>query len=277
MAKKYMKKNFAYETYKNVEAPQNYKTAAKRGRYIRSMEKRTDAEDMRFLRNRLPKVERVLEIGSGSGRILHALLTEGRAQGAVGVEISPSRVRFGKAWAKQKKIKKVEHVAGDILRLTPKGSFDAVLCMTTIFPFFDMLEKDGLKKVLKKSYTLLNPGGFLVLESSTFIETIKQCKDNGGSVRIWEEYRAGDPFRFHLMRYSWDEKKRQLEDVSYNLMRDKLFVDGPTTKRWHIENSASLIQKVKAAGFKNIELFGGFNSSSYTEGVSDRIILVAHK
>jgi SAM-dependent methyltransferase len=273
-----MKKNFAYETYKNVEASKNYKTPADRERYIRSMEKRTDAEDMLFLRKHLPpRLNRVLEVGSGSGRILHALLTEGRAQSAVGVEISPSRVQFGKDWAKKKKISNVEHIAGDILTLTPKGSFDAVLCMTTIFPFFDMLEKDGLRKVLKKIYALLNPGGTLVLESSTFTDLIKQCKDNKGSVKIWEEYRAGDPFQFHLMHYSWDEKKRHLQDVSYNLMRDRLFVDGPTTKRWHIEDSTSLIKKVTAAGFKHSKLFGGFDSAPYREGVSDRIILIAQK
>ena len=269
------KKNFAYETYKNVEAARNYKTQKDRDRYIASMEARTAADEMPFLRKHLPKrFQRVLEIGSGSGRILHALLADGRADEAVGIEISPSRVAFGRQWAHDAGFT-VEHQVGDILRMTPKGKFDVVLCVTTILPFFDLLQKNGLDVVFKKAHALLQPGGYLVLETYTFAKVRHLCKMNGGKVRLWEEYRPGDPFRFHLAEYAWDDTRNILTDTSYNLMREELFVDGPTTRMSHFEPATVIVKRLKKAGFKSVQLFGQFDSSPYKEGVSERLVLIA--
>lgn len=271
-----MKTNFAYETYKNVEAPRNYKTQQERVQYIERLKKRTDETEMPFLRKHLPRhLDAILEIGSGSGRILHALVQEGVADTAVGIEISPSRVAFGKRWARESGIKGVRHEVGDILRRAPAGNFDAALCMTSIFPFFDMLEKNGLEKMLRRAQNVLKPGGYLVLESVTFVHEIALCRAGGGSAQIWEEYAEGDPFRFNLVRYDWDEKKRHLSAVSYNVMRDRLFVDGPTIKKWHMETGAALKERLKKAGFSRMQLFGDFDSSAYVEGKSPRCIMLA--
>lgn len=269
------KKNFAYETYKNVEASSNFNSPKDRILYQKALLERTLKKEIPFLSKHFPKrFFSVLEIGSGSGRILHALLMNGLAKEALGIEISPSRVAFAKAWAKELKLS-ARHTVGNILHKVPIEKFDAVLCLTSIYPFFDLLEKNGLRKVLRNTRELLNPTGHIVLETVTFAKEIEQCNIAGGSVQVWEEYSKGDPFRFNLVHYEWDKKKRYLNATSYNVMRNNLFVDGPTIKKWHMQTASSLRSLLLEEGYKDIHFYGEFDSSRYIEGKSHRCIVIA--
>ncbi|OGG59304.1 hypothetical protein A3C86_01480 [Candidatus Kaiserbacteria bacterium RIFCSPHIGHO2_02_FULL_49_16] len=271
-----MKRNFAYETYRSVEADSNYKTARDRKRYEDVLTARTKQTELPFLRKHFRNgTGSVLEVGSGSGRILHALLLAGLAKSAVGIEISPSRVRFGKKWAHKLGLSRVSHRTGDFLSMDVPEKFDAILCVTSIFPFFDMLEKGGLMKALRKMKKSLRPQGAIVLESVTFNNEVSLSRVSGGSARVWEEYAKGDPFRFNLVEYILDEKKRVLVARSQNVMRDRAHVDAPTIKKWHLESAETLGQSLRRAGFRNIRFFGDFNSSVYKEGKSPRIIAIA--
>ena len=271
-----MKRNFAYETYRSVEADSNYKTARDRKRYEDVLTARTKQTELPFLRKHFRNgTGSVLEVGSGSGRILHALLLAGLAKSAVGIEISPSRVRFGKKWARKLGLSRVSHRTGDFLSMDVPEKFDAILCVTSIFPFFDMLEKGGLMKALRKMKKSLRPQGAIVLESVTFNNEVSLSRVSGGSARVWEEYAKGDPFRFNLVEYILDEKKRVLVARSQNVMRDRAHVDAPTIKKWHLESAETLGQSLRRAGFRNIRFFGDFNSSVYKEGKSPRIIAIA--
>lgn len=270
------KKNFAYETYKKVEASSNFATHKDKKRYAEALLARTKKHELPFLRRHLKEVSSALEIGSGSGRILHAMREVGLVEKAQGIEISPSRIAFAKEWVRMSNITHVTHQVGDVLkRGTIKGTFDAILCMTSIYPFFNMLEKRGLRKVLRTVHSHLNPGGYLVLESVTFAKEIAHCRLDGGITRVWEEYGKRDPFRFNLIEYRWEEKKRHLTALSYNVMRDRLFVDGPSVKKWHMQTGESLRRELSKAGFKKIQFFGDFDSRSYTEERSPRCIVVA--
>lgn len=271
-----MKRNFAYETYRRVEVGANYKTRADRKRYQNVLLERTRQAELPFLKKRFPRgLGSVLEVGSGSGRILHALLMAGLASSAVGIEISPSRVRFGKKWARELGISNVAHKAGDILAMKLEQSFNTILCVTSIFPFFDMLKKNGLMKALRTMKNALKPGGALVLESVTFNEQTSVARAGGGVAHVWEEYAKGDPFRFNLIEYIWDERKRVLVAHSQNVMRNRAHVDAPTTKKWHLESAETLGQSLRRAGFRNIRFFGDLNSSVYKEGKSPRLIAIA--
>jgi hypothetical protein len=117
--------------------------------------------------------------------------------------------------------------------------------------------------------------GYLVLETVTFAKEIAHCRIDGGVSRVWEEYMQGDPFRFNLIEYQWLEKSRHLTALSYNVMRNRLFVDGPSVKKWHMQTGASLRKKLIKEGFKKIQFFGEFDSSPYEEGKSHRCIIVA--
>ena len=272
-----MKRNFAYETYRSVEADSNYKTALDRRRYEDMLIARTKRTELPFLRKHFPQgTGAILEVGSGSGRILHALLLAGFAKSAVGIEISPSRVRFGKKWARKLGLSRVSHRTGDFLSMDVPEKFDTILCVTSIFPFFDMLEKEGLMKALRKMKKVLRPHGALVLESVMFNNEVSLARVSGGSARVWEEYAKGDPFRFNLVEYIWDERKRILVARSQNVMRDRAHVDAPTIKKWHLESAKTLEKSLRRAGFRNIRFFGDFDSSVYKEGNSPRIIAVAN-
>lgn len=271
-----MRKNFALETYRNVEADSNYATEKDRKRYENAMFVRTKRTELPFLKKQFPHgAGDVLEVGSGSGRILHALLRAKLAKSAVGIEISPSRVRFGKKWAHALGLSRVQHRVGDILSMDVPEKFDTILCVTSIFPFFDMLERGGLLKALRKMRRMLRPRGALVLESVTFNKEISLCRATGGVARVWEEYAKGDPFRFNLVEYTWDEEKRVLVARSHNVMRDRAFVDAPTIKKWHLESAESLARVLRRTGFKSIRFFGDFDSSVYKEGKSLRLVAIA--
>jgi 2-polyprenyl-3-methyl-5-hydroxy-6-metoxy-1,4-benzoquinol methylase len=269
------KKNFAFETYKNVEAVSNFASLKDRRSYADALLAKTYKNELPFLRKHIPQVDSVIEIGSGSGRILHSLLREGRVKEARGIELSPSRVRFGKWWAQEGGYSGVGHEVGDALAMSIKGQYDVVLCMTSIFPFFDMLKPNGFRTILRKIKKMLKPGGYLVLETVTFAHEVAHCRVEGGVARLWEEYGKGDPFRFNLIEYMWEEKKRHLTAHSYNVMRDRLFVDGPSTKKWHVMTGKALVALLREESFDRVQLFGDFDSSRYKEGESFRQIAVA--
>ncbi|MCR4334879.1 MAG: class I SAM-dependent methyltransferase [Patescibacteria group bacterium] len=269
--------NFAYETYKNVESSKNFSNKKEMQEYRSLLMDRVYKKEIPFFKKKFPKgLGEILEIGSGNSRILYALEKENLITTGTGLEISPSRSEFANIWKKDLKSKNVKNICGDFLSINIKEKFDTILCLTSIFPFFDMLQKNGFNTFLKKVNQLLNPNGILILESVTFKQEITSAITFGGKVNLWAEFKKSDPFQFNLVEYAWDKKKRELTATTYNTMRQKLYIDGPTIKKWHMEERKSIEQKLIKNGFKIEAVYGGYSSNPYKDN-SLEYIFVAKK
>lgn len=274
-----MRKNFAYSAYKNVESPANFRTERERTGYRKLLMDRARRREVPFFRARFRGgLGKTLEVGSGNGRILYALERAGLIDRALGVEISPSRVAFANGWKKSNGSKLVESIIGDILttRLRGAGTYDTILCLTSIFPFFDELRRNGLGLFLARAHELLRPGGTLVLESETFAQEIACCELLGGTANLWSEFAKDDPFRFNLMRFEWHSTTRELVASTWYAKRNELFVDGPTTKRFHVQTRKMVEQRLALAGFGAVRVYGDYDSSRYRAG-GRRYIFIARR
>jgi len=274
-----MPKNFAYDAYKNVESPRNFRSKREVARYRQLLMDRANKREVPFFRARFPGgLGKTLEVGSGNSRILYALEEAGLIGDALGIEISPSRVAFANAWKKDNGSKLVRTIVGDILATRPKGigTYDTVLCLTSIFPFFDELRPKGLDHFLARARALLRSSGTLVLESETFAQEVACCEAMGGAASLWSEFATDDPFRFNLMRFDWSRKSRDLVVSTWYLKRAELVVDGPTTKRFHVETREAVTSRLSRAGFGAIRVYGDYDSSRSRPG-DRRYIFVARK
>src|SRR3954447_24184899 len=75
------------------------------------------AEQADFLAERLAAGGRVLEVGTGNGRLLLALAQRGLAASALGVDLAESRIAFARDWIAEEGVTGVEFEAGDALAL----------------------------------------------------------------------------------------------------------------------------------------------------------------
>ncbi len=255
--------NFILEAYKNIESPKNFSSDKELMNYRELLLKRAKKKEIPLLKKLILKKSNILEIGSGNSRLLYSLNGAGLLKEGVGVEISPSRYKFAEEWRKDLKIKNVKNICKDILSWKNyrkyKGYFDTVLCLTGIFPFFAVLEKEGDKKALDLIRFVLKDKGQAIIEIDTFNKEIDLCKTNNNRVRLWGEYYKDDPFRFELIKFNWNPRNNILTAKTYNLKRNELFVDGPTTKIFKIYNKKELHRLLTKFRFSNIKLYSNYD------------------
>lgn len=165
---------------------------------------------------------RVLEIGPGSGEVLHCL--ENRSLSALGVELSPRMAELAARRLRQSPV-----VIGNILEIGfPIGSFDAVYAGAVLHLFPDQ----DARALLRRIHTWLSPGGVLFANTSVgsaYVEGFQLKEGYGAPVaryRIrWTEPQfrnllVGEGFEI-LERATTDEMDRSKTWIAY-IVRRKL-------------------------------------------------------
>ena len=128
---------------------------------------RETAEALTLLQ--LDKGASILDAPCGHGRIANLLAAEGF--NVTGIDITPLFLDRATTDAKLLGVD-VHYRHGDLRALPVAGPFDAVLCWSTSFGYFD--DHDN-RKVLEQFASVLRPGGTLVLETlhhDGFVRTI---------------------------------------------------------------------------------------------------------
>lgn len=101
--------------------------------------------------------KKVLEIGSGTGRLTIPVAREFKTAEVVGIDISPKMVAIAKKNAK--KIKNVKFAASDG-RTLPKGKFDLVYAFTV----FQHIDAEGVEKYISEVAEHLEDKGVFVFQ-----------------------------------------------------------------------------------------------------------------
>jgi SAM-dependent methyltransferase len=202
----------------------------------------------------------ILDLASGSGRYLEALLSKGFD--AYGLDLSQYLLRRSvEEWGHTGRL-----VQADMRHLPfADGSVGAVWNMFTSFGYFSA-DTDNLL-VFREVHRVLERGGLFLFD---FINARKI------SVELLEESRrrSGD---FDIV------EKRRLESHGKYLVKHATVTNSRTKEKEHIEERLRLYTKddlfimFKSVGFVIEEVFGDYARNAFAEGVSERVIVVAMK
>ena len=82
----------------------------------------------------------MLEVGGGNGRLLIDLARRGRCGPGRGIDLAESRIAFALEWAADEGLGDVRFEAADALTYDwGDGTWDAALCVTSAFAYFEPL------------------------------------------------------------------------------------------------------------------------------------------
>ena len=201
----------------------------------------------------------VLEIGSGSGKLLFRLEQEGLLNYGVGYELSASRVAFSEKFAEFCKSKRVESINADFLDASIKRhSFDLIIGIDVVYNLIGGTDQTFEDVCLAKAASLLVPGGCLVLEIMTCsreLSFIANSEDR--HYRPWKMFDETNPFQFGLDDMSIDH--------SGNLVWSKKFID----RKGEVSEFTNVLRPYAEKDIQSLLLKHGFHSTIFQNWALD--------
>jgi SAM-dependent methyltransferase len=241
--------------------------------YRASMLERS-APQAEFLGALLAEEARVLEVGTGNGRLLIELGRRGALTEGLGIDLARSRIAFADDWARDLDLEHLRFEAGDVFeRDYEPESYSAAVCITGAFAYFDPLVPGSALRLARLLHHVLEPGGLLVLELYPHPSERALLEATGREARTWKELDADDPWRYYLSRYELDG------DV---LTHEKTFIHRTTgeidegrRERLRLYTPEALESLLSEAAFREIRLFDGWTQEPYRSG--DQLVVIALK
>jgi hypothetical protein len=163
---------------------------------------------------------RTLEFGSGNGKLLYRLESEGMLEQGFGFELSDSRNKFAKKLGKYLGSKKVTSIHRDFLSIDQQiAKFDLLIGVDIVAQLIPPVSEDAEANLFSTIKSVLANNGWLLLELQDFSDTIRMVQLCGGELRQWKEFHISDPWRYGLDTFSV-----QGRDVKW----DKTFINRNT-------------------------------------------------
>ena len=201
----------------------------------------------------------VLDLCCGEGR--HSLELARRGFCVTGVDRTGSYLAKAIKQAEEEGLA-VEFVKGDMRRFCRKNCFDAVINMFTSFGYFEDQEDDFA--VALNAYRSLKAGGVFLLD-------MMGKEVLAGIFRERDWYRVGDITVLEERKVSgnwgWIDAKWTLLKGSE---RHEIFVSH------RLYSAVELKLLLEKCGFNNVDIYGGFDGSSYDQR-AERLIALAEK
>lgn len=206
-----------------------------------------------------PSGVRVLDLCCGPGVFTVPLAR--RAFDVTGVDRSPAMLDRARKRSADAGVT-VRYVQADMREYADPGAFDVVLNMFTSFGYFE--DPADNARVLRTLHTCLAPGGTLVLDvagKELLARKVVPPKvvQRGGDLLVQTDTVLDDWAR---LRSDW------------------VLVRGDRVTRtslvWFVYSAVELRQMVEEAGFRGVEVFGGFDGRPYDQD-AERLILRAHR
>jgi SAM-dependent methyltransferase len=220
---------------------------------------------------------RVMEIGSGNGRLLIGLAEKGLLEHGLGVEIAASRVEFARRWAADRGLSQVENVVGDALAFddSAPGTFDLSVCLTGAFNYLEPIRETAAGEALVRMRAALKPGGSLLLEIHDMQDQRREALAlEHDELRIWNELPPADRFRYYLVEYKFWPDRRMLRVRKVFIGRDGT-IDAGREEVLRYYKVPELVALLERAGFERIRVFGDFADGPHQAGQSTVCVLLA--
>jgi len=223
-----------------------------------------------FLRRALERApsRRILDLGSGTGEHVHWLAAAGFT--AVGIEGVKERWEA----ARSRAVPNTEHLIGDLgaVEAMVRGQFGGALCLGNTLPA--LIGVETVSRMLVGLRRRLLPGGVFVAQQLNYDRILAQdlhalpvrrLADDGGEL-VFERVLApqddgivGVTERVLLCAPGAAEDRL--------LHQRHLFQQG-----WR---HAELLTLLDVAGFREVEVLGGFGGEAFELGTSDELVLIA--
>ena len=192
----------------------------------------------------------VIEVGSGNGKLLYALESNGLIKCGIGYELSNSRVKFADKLSNYISSKKVTNICGDFLDSNVElESVDLIIGVDIVLQLISPITEDSEKKFFQKVFSSLKPGGVLILELLDFTSMIRMYELCEGELKLWKEFSEGDPWQFGL-----DEISIINNDVIWKkrfISRDRNIPDSSFDNVLRHYTFSMVRDKLEMIGFKN--------------------------
>jgi SAM-dependent methyltransferase len=252
--------------YEGLEDPGSFAERGALEAYRQSLLDRTRAQ-VDFLVPHLGAQARVLEIGSGNGRVLVELARRESLALGLGLDLAESRIAFARAWAKEERLEHLRFEAADVLEVPLEaGSFSAALCITGTFAYFDAFRAGSAARVAARIHEALEPAGTLWLELYPHPEYLRLLDAAGGELRIWTELPDQDPWRYYLSRLEVDDDREILTHAKTFIHRTTGEIDQGRREQLYLYAPASIEAILRSVGFREVRLYEGWSANPYRGG-----------
>lgn len=215
-----------------------------------------------FVHERLPPGARIVEIGSGNGRLLIALARDAAIAHGTGLEIAASRTAFARRWAEDEGVANALDLrVADALTAALPAGLDAAICITGAFAYFDAIQPGAGARLLQRLYAALKLGGTLILELYPHPGWRRMLDAADGDLRVWQELPEDDPWRFYLSRLTIHPTTSVLTHRKMFVHRTDGSIDDSRREHLRLYDEAAIRQDLEAAGFADVEAFGGWHAA----------------
>jgi len=263
--------------YADVEAESNYATPESLRNYrALLLQKSVPVAD--FI-GRLPRKNRklhVLELCSGSSRLLYALNERGILAEGYGVEVSQSRHEFAETWKKDLSACNVHNLLCDVGEYHFRHDrLDVAVLIDGALSYLYPCDPKLPTRVLCELQNRLVAGGKIVMEFDLLPKEHVEVMHREGRRRTWNKGDERDAFGYALYQVEpvdWDHMVFQNTSIYLPRTTAPEKVKQEIYKYYSTQELAALLDEV---GF-DVEYFGSFGAEAYTPQ-SKALIAVATK
>jgi len=214
-----------------------------------------------FIDKRLKGKKEILEIGCGTGEITKKLANLNYKITA----IDSSENMLVKAYEKLRKISNVRVMKGDGTNFKINSQFDGIVSTCDVVNY--MLKDIDLESFINNSYRLLNKGGCIVFDCSSYYK-LKNILDN--NIFVNEEQGI-----FYVWENSFNQKSYISEmNLNFFINQDNSYKRVIETQRQRAYEIKKIEKVLEKAGFKDIKIFDNYNEKKPNEK-SERIVFTA--
>ncbi|SDK02453.1 class I SAM-dependent methyltransferase [Natronincola ferrireducens] len=230
----------------------------------------TGDPQLNFIKKRITdSTNTILDIASGTGNYAIALAEKGFDISAI--DLDKGMIEETKVKAKEKGILLNTYV-GDMKELDKhfqRETFDVVFCIGNSLVHLTQLEE--IQQTLNQMYYILKEGGNLLLQIINYDKIIQYNIDGLPTI---ENKEVGVKF---IRKYVYEEEKRLIHFNTELIVTkgEEEAVYRNSVPLYPLQ-SQQLIGMLQNAGFKTIDLFGGFQEEPYKEE-SYGIVVAAKK
>jgi hypothetical protein len=260
--------------YSEVEAPSNYSTPEELENYRHLLlEKSKPAaqcvKDAVYNGSRL----KVLEVCSGSSRLLYALEQMDLLDVGYGVEVSQSRHRFAENWKASLGTTRVHNVqcSADEYHYAHAG-FNLVIMIDGALSYLYPCDPELPGRILRRAHQCLSRGGKLLMEFDVLSQEHLSVMKREGAFRVWNRGDEKDAFKYALYQtepMSWEHMVVQNTStyLSRTTMEEK--IKRELYKYYSVEDLNVLLHGI---GF-SVQHYATFASEPYTPQARSLITL----
>lgn len=210
----------------------------------------------------------VLEMGCGTGNITEQICNDEVVKSVTSFDISEEMLIIAKEKLKGKA--NLEILKQDMTEINIKKKYDLVLSCCDSVNY--IVEEEGLEKVFKSAYNLLNSGGALLFDINSYYKLSEIIGDN-----VFTEDRDG-------IYYIWENEYERDRDLCNFYLT--FFIEDKNTGQYsrfdehHLERAYredKILELLGKSGFETVSIYCDFELSSDCKSKAERIFFLCKK